>query len=327
MKLVIRQKIDKKMLIFDGNHLAYRSHYVLPDLKDKQNRSVGCIYGVLNSLFSMKKKYSGYKVVFAWDERPTVRKKLFVKYKENRKDKPIWFEDFLWQLDRLKVILKNFDVDQYSAEGYEADDIAAKLVHRHRIIFNNYKNIKKEDWDCILITSDSDWKQLVDDSCNVRYMNPIKNEIMTDGEVNKQYNIDSPSQIALIKSIRGDKSDNIPKINRYPSKIASALAKSFKDLELLYEWLGTIDFDKETDLPKKWLKVLLDKKDQVILNYKLVKLGYLKPDKMKVVRGREDFNELRKIYKEHAFDNYLKDLNRTHFIRKENAKFHKEVSK
>lgn len=316
MKLVIRQKINKKVVIFDGNHLAYRSHYVLPYLKDSKNRLVGCIYGVLNSLFSIKKKYVNYKIIFAWDERPTVRKKLFEQYKENRSEKPDWFEDFLWQLDRLKEILSQHNVEQYSAEGYEADDIAAILVNRYKRTFENYKNKKKEDWDCVLVTSDSDWKQLVDDSCNVRYMNPIKNEILTDNEVSKQYNIDSPYQLALIKSIKGDKSDNIPKINRFPSKIASALVKSFKDLNPLYEWLETLDLDKDTDLPKKWLKVLLDKKEQVVLNYKLVKLGYLVPEKMKIVRGVENFDELRKLYKEYSFENYLKDLNRLYSIRK-----------
>jgi len=315
VKLKIKRVVVKKLIIFDGNHLAYRCHYVLPQLKNDEGRSVGCIYGVLNSLFSIRKQYPGYKIAFAWDERPTKRKELFSKYKENRKEKPDWFEEFLWQLEQVKEILSHHKVDQYSAIGYEADDIAAKLVEDYKKSINRHAT-NRDDWECILVTSDSDWKQLVDDDNKIRLKNPIKNTIVLDEDVNTEYNINSPCQLAMIKAIRGDKSDNVPGIKRFPSKIASILAKEYKDVESLYEWLSTVNLSKKTELPKKWLKALMDNKNRILKNYKLVKLGYLIPEDIKIIKGFENLEELKLHYRKNSFKTFLGDLIKLELIRK-----------
>ena len=53
----------KTLLLVDGSSYLYRAFHALPDLKNKENHPTGVIYGVLNMLRHIHKKYpSDYSV-------------------------------------------------------------------------------------------------------------------------------------------------------------------------------------------------------------------------------------------------------------------------
>ena len=186
------------LIVIDAMNIVHKFYWVMRSLCDSKGRHTGMLYGVLNLVYTLKKKY-GSEIIFAWDSRPQVRLDIDPEYKATRdKKKP---DGFWTEIKELKLLLSFYGITQYYSEGYEADDIAAKIVKD-----NSDKNI-------LLISSDGDWFQMLK-SDNVKIQ--ISNEIYGKKEIEKKHEIDIDT-FTLYKAIVGDKGDNVigvPRINK-----------------------------------------------------------------------------------------------------------------
>lgn len=153
-----------KLLIIDGNNLAYRSYYANSKLSYKM-KDTGLIYGFFNQLISISKNYPDHFKIICWDggydrrlKESTEAVKLGIvpeTYKENRRtrEKTEDDESIKIQMAELKVGLDHVKAMQVRVQGYEGDDLC----------FTYAKQNQLEGGDSVVISSDKDYYQLIDD--------------------------------------------------------------------------------------------------------------------------------------------------------------------
>jgi len=76
----------------------------------------------------------------------------------------------------MKEILKAMGIFQLESEGYEADDLASFIVDGFIEKYHQHGHL-------VLVTTDSDWKQLLDESWCVELYNPIKDIMVKEKDV------------------------------------------------------------------------------------------------------------------------------------------------
>ena len=263
---------SKPVLFIDLLNLYCRSFASVP-LTNDNGEHVGGVYGSLNALQSYVKRFEPSECIIAWEgsQSGERRRKKLKEYKEGRKmvgmrrgfttsdvDEK---EAFARQLELLKNSLDHLPMKQVAVKYLEADDAIAYMAK---------KVIDKKS---IIITTDRDYLQLVDE--NISVFRPVKTKENPTGEMinlewmHKKENI-HPYNYALLKAIVGDKSDNITGVKGIGEKTAR------KDIHLL--WSAHEEFDIDdlfkwllTRKEKKYQKYL-DNEDLIRLNYKIVQL-------------------------------------------------------
>src|SRR5215217_1439840 len=84
---------DSELFLVDGNNLAYRAFFALPEeLATSEGFSTNALLGFTNMLFKLLADYRPKGVAVAWDTRPVHRtataEAADVVYKEGRRDMP-----------------------------------------------------------------------------------------------------------------------------------------------------------------------------------------------------------------------------------------------
>ena len=147
----------KKLAIIDGKSVFYRGYYAMPNLATKDGISTGGVFGFATMALEVIKRLKPDYVAVAWDKPKTnIRKRLelYPEYKAGRKPAP---EDFKVQIPILQELLNAFGWPLYELDDYEADDIMGTLAVQ----------ATKKDIETLLITSDLDMLQLVNDHVHV----------------------------------------------------------------------------------------------------------------------------------------------------------------
>jgi DNA polymerase-1 len=242
--------------IVDAFNLAYRAHNVNFELKTASGKFSGMCFGFIRMLYSLKKKYRGYKFVVVWDSRPDHKYKIQQDYKADRAGLP---PSIMAQVDDIKEFLEHAGIDQYFKKGQEADDVIATLAER----------FKKEGSNTVLVYSnDKDLLQLVETGKVVVYRPKVGNspEKFYDEEaVKDQFGV-GPERLSCYRSFDGDNSDNIHGISRVPRKIIASLVNRYGDLTSVYE---NLDSERLTPFQKKSFQ---EGKGRVSNNYRLIHL-------------------------------------------------------
>jgi len=99
---------------------------------------------------------------------------------------------------KLPEIFKLFEVYTMAVQGVEADDLVSLIVEKYRCI---------PDTKITLITNDHDYYHMVVEYPNVRFYNGEM--FMYQEDVQREYNMKTRREFSILKSIVGDKSDNI----------------------------------------------------------------------------------------------------------------------
>ncbi len=146
------------LALIDGNSIAYRAFYALPeDLATKSGQVTNAVFGFTRMLIRLIKDHHPEGVAVAWDvSRETFRTESYPEYKANRSKAP---DHFRSQLPLMDEVLQALNITQLRQEGYEADDIIASLT----------KQAVADGWDVLIVTGDRDAFQLVDDHVNILY--------------------------------------------------------------------------------------------------------------------------------------------------------------
>lgn len=294
-----RNIMKNKLLVIDAMHLCYRNHFIHSHLKNNEGKSIGTIYGVINCIRSYQRKYKDYEIIFAWDNKPTVRKKIYPDYKVNRSNRPDWFFDFLDEVKKLKKIINALGIDQYDANKYEADDIAYYLCEKYKNAAYLTDSWKRK---CILISGDSDWLQLINDKYNIKVYVPRNDRLYDERLFKSVYGLNDPIFITTFKCFKGDKSDNIKGIFRFPTKLAIYIANTYGYLSILF-CKGL----KDKNISERWRNEIIKNKDKLFLNEKLIRFCKLKVPIRKVI-GRYDKSKLLNYYKKFEFKKFEKEL-------------------
>ncbi|MEP7189895.1 MAG: DNA polymerase, partial [Roseiflexaceae bacterium] len=175
---------------------------------------------------------------------PTFRDKMYAEYKAGRAETP---SEFHSQLNRMKQLVTAFNIPIYTAEEYEADDVIGTLA----------RQATAKDVDTIILTGDTDTLQLVDDHVRVLLANPYGQKTTTTlydhEQVCERYKGLEPIQLADLRGLKGDTSDNIPGVKGIAEGGAITLLTQFGTVENLYEHLD--------DAPNRFKKALDGQRD------------------------------------------------------------------
>ncbi|WP_343152517.1 DNA polymerase I [Buchnera aphidicola] len=245
------------VILIDGNLYLYRFYYALPELKNTFNEPSNVIYGMVNMLLNLLKKYTPKKIIVIFDSsQKNFRHSIFKTYKCKRKAMP---ENLKIQIFPLKSVINMLGIPTLSIPTIEADDIIGTIAK---------KEFKKGN--IVLIKSyDKDMVQLVRDNINI--IHTVNGKVIGPNEIKKKYNF-HPKQIIDFLSLVGDKSDSIPGVPGIGNKTALVLIKNFGSIESIYKNLNNITSSIIKN-SKKIISLLNEYKTSILLFKKLITIN------------------------------------------------------
>jgi DNA polymerase-1 len=218
-----------QLFLIDGNSLAYRAFFALPEsIGTSDGRPTNAIYGLASMLVKIIDEHHPQGVVVAWDAGMSGREVTYDLYKAQRKSRPDLLRE---QWPHLMPLVEAFGYTNVKVEGYEADDVIASLVRQAR----------EEGIEVMVVTGDRDAYQLVAEG--VRVMSTSRGitetKIYDREAVLERYGV-PPELVTDLMGLRGDTSDNIPGVPGIGEKTASQLLQKFGSLEKVLESVDEI---------------------------------------------------------------------------------------
>ena len=159
---------------------------------------------------------------------------------------------------RLVDYLNNFPVTQLMFEGIEADDIISFACQLPRF----------KEWQKVIISSDKDFFQLLDDK-TIAYR-PTQHEVLNKNMIIEKFGI-HPTNFALARAIVGDQSDNLEGVKGVGlPTIAKRL--TFLSEEKSYTIPEIMEFCENSNSSLKAYKNIAESQELIEQNYQLMQL-------------------------------------------------------
>ena len=232
--------MSKKIILIDGNNIAYRAFYALPQTISTSDGTItNAVYGFTTMVLKLIDEYKPDNIIAAFDSKtPTFRHELFKEYKAQRLKMP---DDLISQIPLIKEVLKSLNINCLEIEGYEADDIIASLANKLKDYFD----------EIIIVSSDKDILQLVNDKIKVLSLKKgITDTIIYDSNgVVSKFGV-PPDKIKDLLALMGDSSDNIPGVKGIGPKSALELIKQYGNIIEIYNNIDAIKNEKTKNLLK-----------------------------------------------------------------------------
>lgn len=245
------EKINKKLLIIDGNALIHRAYHAYPSFLSYKGTPTNAVYGFAVLLQKAIQNFTPQYVIVCFDTPTrTFRKDLYKGYQIKR---PKPEENLIGQFQLVRDFLKAAHINYYEKPGFEADDLIGTIsCHIH----NKYIDV-------YILTGDKDILQLVNN--HVFVITPRKGldeiTLYSVEEVVKRFSI-QPNQIPDLKGLMGDYSDNYPGVAGIGPKTATQLLHQFKTVENIYKNINEVE-------NKKTKERLITYKNDALLSKKL----------------------------------------------------------
>ncbi|MGH2983493.1 MAG: DNA polymerase I [Solirubrobacterales bacterium] len=215
------------LFLIDGNSLAYRAFFALPEsIATHDGRPTNAIYGLASMFAKMLIDHDPAAVVVCWDAGWSGRELTYEPYKAERKPRPDLLKE---QWPHLMPLTEAFGFTNIKVDGYEADDVIASMTKRAR----------EQGIEVMVVSGDRDVYQLVENG--VRVMTTSRGVTDTkiydrDGVV-ERYGV-PPELVTDLIGLKGDTSDNIPGVPGIGDKTAAQLLQEYGSLE---EVLANVD--------------------------------------------------------------------------------------
>jgi DNA polymerase-1 len=196
-----------KVLLIDGYNMLYRARAGWAKGENP------IVFTFFRSFRAAVNNFKPDTVYFVLEGRPVKRIEMLGEYKAQRvyHDK----DDFHRQKKLIiKMLKEHFPVHVVRHPSYECDDVLANLAY-----------ITHKEDECTVISSDTDFYQMLQNHKNVRLYNPIQKRFIEAPE----------TDYVSWKALKGDSADNIPGFPGIGNKRATKL---MKDPELLDEFLS-----------------------------------------------------------------------------------------
>jgi len=235
------------LALIDGHALAFRAFHALSKagLRASNGEPTYAVFGFTSILLNMIHEHHPRYVAVAFDlSGPTFRDDLYAEYKAGRGETP---SEFHPQLERMKQLVTAMNIPIYTAETFEADDVIGTLA----------RQATSHGVDTMILTGDTDTLQLVDDHVRVLLANPYGQKTTTtiydEEQVRERYKGLAPVQLADLRGLKGDTSDNIPGVKGIAEAGAIALLNQFGTVENLYNHID--------EAPNRFKKALDGQRD------------------------------------------------------------------
>ncbi|WP_157843178.1 DNA polymerase I [Bacillus sp. FJAT-42315] len=243
--------MEKKIVLIDGNSVAYRAFFALPLLNNDKGIHTNAVYGFTMMLMKILQEEQPTHILVAFDAgKTTFRHETYQEYKGGRQKTPPELSE---QFPYLRELLNGYHIPYFELENYEADDIIGTLSLQ----------AEQDGFQVKIFSGDKDLTQLSSEATTVcitrKGITDI--EVYTPDHIQEKYGL-TPEQIIDMKGLMGDSSDNIPGVPGVGEKTAIKLLKQFASVEQL---LNSID-----DVSGKKLKEKLEEhKDLALMSKQL----------------------------------------------------------
>src|SRR5438093_11162988 len=121
---------DGELFLIDGNSLAYRAFFALPEsIATADGRPTNAIYGFASMMAKILIDHHPKSVIVAWDAGMSGRELVYEPYKAQRPSRPDLLRE---QWPHLAPLAEAFGFANVKVEGWEADDVIATLTRQAR---------------------------------------------------------------------------------------------------------------------------------------------------------------------------------------------------
>jgi len=207
---------EDPIILVDGSSYLYRAYHALPPLENSKNQPTGAIKGVISMIKKILIDHPDSDLAVVFDAKgKTFRHEMYPKYKANRPPMP---EDLVMQIEPIHKIIELMGIKLIMISGVEADDVIGTLAEQAR----------KKKLNTVISTGDKDMTQLVCD--NVSVVNTMTGELLDESGVKNKFGV-SPEYITDYLALIGDKSDNVPGVDKVGPKTAVKWLDEYTSLE------------------------------------------------------------------------------------------------
>ena len=282
---------NKEIYLIDGHSICYRAFYAISDLSTSKGMPTNAIYGFINIYKKLEKDYSPKEIVVVFDPKgPTKRHEKYKEYKAQRKPMP---DELKVQIPKIKEILEANGVPVFEQAGYEADDVIATLTHK----------AQDNDYDVVIVTSDKDALQLVNQRVKALSLSSYGDKIYDSDAVQTKFGV-TPEKMLDYLALTGDVSDNVPGVKGIGKITASKLINEYGSLKNLYKNIDEVSSSKTKEK-------LLEGKENAELSRDLIELDLgvpviFAPNEWK--KNTINTVKLADLYRELEFDRLLKEV-------------------
>ena len=276
------------IILVDGSSYLYRAYHALPPLTNSKNQPTGAIKGVISMIKKILIDHPESPLAVVFDAKgKTFRHDMYSEYKANRPPMP---EDLVQQIEPIHQIISLMGIKLIMITGVEADDVIGTLAEQAR----------QKKLNTVISTGDKDMTQLVCE--NVSVVNTMSGELLDESGVLKKFGV-GPELITDYLALIGDKSDNVPGVDKVGPKTAVKWLNEYSDIQGVKENSESIGGKvgenlrssiEMLDLAHELVKIKTD----VELELGIEDLARLEPDTEK----------LTEIYKELEFNAWLQEV-------------------
>lgn len=218
-----------KLLIIDGHAVMHRAFHAIPPLSTPSGAPINAVHGLVSMLLKIVSDLNPTHIALTFDEKaPTFRNIALPSYQSQR---PPMALELSSQFDKAKKFLNAAKIPFYSVPGYEADDVIGTLATCGKFE------------ETVIVTGDKDQLQLVDDKKHIMLYMPIgglaNGTLFGEKETLERMGV-VPTQIADLKALIGDPSDNYKGVAGIGPKTAEVLLKDYGNLNNIYDHLDDI---------------------------------------------------------------------------------------
>ncbi len=214
-----------KVLLLDGNSLAYRAFFALPpDLVTASGQHTNAVLGFTSMLVNLVKDQKPDLVVATFDRpEPTFRHIRNPEYKAQRDKTP---DVLIQQMGLIRQLVDTLKIPTVYAKGFEADDVIGTLALQAKALGLN----------AVIVTGDRDSYQLVSDP-HIKVMynrRGVSDYVLYDEAGILEKTGVTPAQYPEYAALRGDPSDNLPGIAGVGEKTAAKLITTYGGLDGIF---------------------------------------------------------------------------------------------
>jgi DNA polymerase I len=244
------------LYLVDGSGYMFRAFHAIPPLNNSRGLPTNATFGFLRMVLKLLKDTRPGHIAMVFDPPgKTFRDDLFESYKANRTEMP---SDLGVQIPYIHRAVEALRMRQLVIEGFEADDVIGTLAVR----------AAQAKFDCVIVTGDKDFKQLV--GPHITLLDTMTDKRVGVREVREQFGV-GPEAVVDIMALMGDSIDNVKGLPGVGPKTACALIQHYGSLEAMFDGLDRIE---ETGVrgAKKLRTLIAEHRGEVELARKLVQI-------------------------------------------------------
>ena len=276
------------IILVDGSSYLYRAYHALPPLTTSKNQPTGAIKGVISMIKRVLIDHPDSPLAVVFDAKgKTFRHDMYSEYKANRPPMP---EDLVQQIEPIHRIISLMGIKLIMIPGVEADDVIGTLAEQAR----------QKKLNTVISTGDKDMTQLVCD--NVSVVNTMSGELLDENGVMNKFGV-GPELITDYLALIGDKSDNVPGVDKVGPKTAVKWLNEYKNIEGIKKNAESIGGKVGENL-RSSIEIL-------DLAHELVKIKTDVPLEITIedlAVSESDAEQLSEVYKELEFNSWLQEV-------------------